>query len=388
MILGKKMSKSKFLFGLGYAILFVALFLEDMAFSFDTSLWARGLKLLSACVVLFGSISKTWKKQFFKEFMLGILIGIVILMCTGDFFFLIVILLGFNSSKINDETIFSLAFYCCLIMLLITLVMYGGGVLPDRLSYRTDFSFEARHSFGFVHSSAMPLAIFYMFTYYIAKNKEKTKLFIAMCFTIGEIIIYQFCKSRNAVIGTCLIAFLLLIIKNNLIGIRMNKIFRIISRWIAVICAGFSFIPGLFRYKGIFMPIWYAFDVIFTNRSLLTASAIQGYGIHLINTMSYSEYSSVGVTVDSYIHNGLVLDSAYTYILIRYGILIFLFFYIMLLSFYKKEKENVYMCIIYIVIVLINITDNDMLSYGCLPFLLIGIKNIWNKRTKRRKLKI
>ena len=105
-------------------------------------------------------------------------------------------------------------------------------------------------------------------------------------------------------------------------------------------------------YKKIYMPLWYRFDSIFTNRSLLSASAIQNYGIKLINNMSYSEYSGLTVSVDSYIHRGLVLDSGYLYILIRYGILILIFTYLILISFYKKNKNNIYMCVVFLIMIM------------------------------------
>lgn len=375
---------NKFIFRISYIIFFVSLFLDDMAFNMDTSIFIKSLKVMTVFCLLACSVSKTWKKRAFKEYLIGILIGLIILFCTGDFFFLIVILLGFNSLNITDNAIFKLAFHCCFVMLIISQLLYEIGVLPDVLSYRTDFSIEARHSFGFSHSTVFPLIVFYMFVYYIAEKKEKSKFIIVAFFMIIEFILYHFCMSRNALVGCILVSVGVLMIKNKYIKSRIRKRIQTLARWIPLVGICFSILPGYFRYKGFLTPFWYVFDTVFTNRSLLLASAIDSYGIHIINTMSYLEYSNVGVNVDSHVHYGLVLDSAYTYVLIRYGVLILVFLYSILLAFYKSEKENEYMCILFIVVVLINMTDNDIMSYGCLPILLIGLKNIWNKRFQLR----
>ncbi len=380
----KKIRVNEFLFGIGYIILFIALFLDDIAFRRDVSLIVKMLKALSICVLIFITINKEWGKSFFKEFIVSLLIGFIILICSGDFFFFIVILLGYNSSKIKDESIYKLAYYSCFIFLMFTLGLYLIGILPDVLSYRTDFSVEARHSFGFIHSTVLPLILCYMLSYYIAIKKEKTKVSTVLVFLFFGIVAYMYCKSRNAFAGILVIAFIALILKNKFIRKNLKVLFKFIAKWITLVCIIISVVSGILRYKGVFMPIWYAYDRVFTNRSLLASSAIESYGIHLINNMSYLEYSSLGVYVDSYIHHGLVLDNAYMYILIRYGILILIFTYMVLFSFYKEQKENVYTCVTFIVVIILNMTDNDMLSYGCLPFLLIGIKNIWNKVLRGR----
>lgn len=375
---------SKFIFSISYIIFFVSLFLDDMAFNMETSIFVKSLKVITVFCLLACSVSKTWEKKSFIEYMIGILIGLIILFCTGDFFFLIIILLGFNSIDITDNAIFRLAFHCCFIMLIISQLLYQIGILSDIISYRTDFNIEARHSFGFSHSTVFPLIVLYMFVYYIAEKKEKSKYIVIAFFMIIEFILYQFCMSRNALVGCFLVSIGVLMIKNKYIKSRIRKRIQTIARWIPLMGICFSILPGYFRYKEFITPFWNVYDTIFTNRSLLLASAIDGYGIHIINTMSYLEYSNLGVNVDSYVHYGLVLDSAYTYVLIRYGVLTLIFLYNILLAFYKKEKENEYMCILYIVIILINMTDNDIMSYGCLPILLIGLKNIWNKRFQLR----
>ena len=158
------------------------------------------------------------------------------------------------------------------------------------------------------------------------------------------------------------------------------KLLNFITKHIVTICIALSILPGLLRYYGIFSNFWYLFDTIFTNRSLLLSSAINTYGIHVFNNMNYSEFTSKIVYVDSYKWHGIILDSAYAYMLIRYGIIYLIFFWFIFKSVYKKYLGNYSAYIIIILIAIANAIDNDLLSYGALPFMLIGIRSLWTSK--------
>ena len=106
---------------------------------------------------------------------------------------------------------------------------------------------------------------------------------------------------------------LALLLRDKRIKNKIKKPLNLVSSWIVFVCIVFSILPGYLRYKGILLNYWYAFDQIFTNRSMLAASAFQSYGIPIVNTMNYNAYTNTPVYIDGYMNNGVVLDSAYIY---------------------------------------------------------------------------
>lgn len=58
---------NKFIFRISYIIFFVSLFLDDMAFNMDTSIFIKSLKVMTVFCLLACSVSKTWKKRLLKS---------------------------------------------------------------------------------------------------------------------------------------------------------------------------------------------------------------------------------------------------------------------------------------------------------------------------------
>lgn len=84
------------------------------------------------------------------------------------------------------------------------------------------------------------------------------------------------------------------------------------------------------------------------------------------------------------INNGVVLDSAYMYIVVRYGIAMLLFLWMVLHAYQKKQNISMMEKAAFITVVVANTIDNDMLSYECLPFIIIGIRNLPKIKCKLR----
>ena len=51
-----------------------------------------------------------------------------------------------------------------------------------------------------------------------------------------------------------------------------------------------------------------------------------------------------------------------------------------------KEKKNIFSCLVIILVAIANVTDNDLLSYGFLPFCISSINNIFATKTKKVRL--
>lgn len=379
-----KIQKKEYFFILCYVLFFISLFIDDVAFiNFDCSSFVKIMKALVMIFLTFLLVKQNWKKTDFFRAFFTVCFGILILFFTGDFFWLIIMMMAFASRNVDEKVIFKTSLYLIIVLSLAVVLSCLIGILPDIYSYRNAFSDIERHSFGFMHSASWPLCIFYLSTYYVMMKKNvKSKRFILALLCLLSIILFKLCGSRNALYLIILVTFFIILEPYFCNKKIVMKLLDFFGKHIGIICFALSILPGLLRYYGIFGNFWYFFDTIFTNRSLLSSSAISTYGIHFLNNMSYSEFTSQIVFVDSFKWNGIVLDSAYVYILIRYGVLVLIFLWFIFRSLYKKNRGSYSGCIIIILIALANIIDNDLLSYGALPFMLIGIRSLWTKSKK------
>lgn len=376
-----KIQKTEYLFILCYCLFFISLFIDDVAFiNFDCSIIVKIMKFLVMILSTFLLLKQKWEKEDFLKIFLTISFGALILFFTGDFFWLIIIMMAFASRTVDKKVIFRASIFLIIALSLIVILLCLIGVLPDIYTYRSNLSDNMRHSFGFMHSASLPLCIFYLSTYYVMIDKNmKSKRFVLLFLSFLSIILFKLCGSRNAFYLTILTTSLVVLESFFYNKKIIMKFLNILSKYIFIICAAVSILPGLLRYYGIFSNFWYSFDTIFTNRSLLFSSAINTYGIHFLNNMSYSEFTNQTVLINSIRQNGVVLDSAYVYMLIRYGVVILIFLWFVFKALYKKNSGSYSGCLIIILIALANIIDNDLLSYGALPFMLIGIRYLWTK---------
>lgn len=384
--MNKKLKKTEIFFIFYYVLFLTSLFIEDISFkNFNSKTLILIMKAFVALLLIFVALIRTWKKDFFFRFLIGVIIGIILLLFSGDFFWLIVILMGFVSSNVDEKLFFKVSFYTILILCIMVILGFIVGLLPDVITYRTDFSIENRHSFGFIHSSILSLCIFYLMIYYINFRENERKNIVLLLFLLINITLYKFCGSKNAFFATIILSITVFALKKEKIRKHSDTIIHFVSKHAILIFSIISFLPGYLRYKGLLMDIWYRFDLLFTNRSLLAASAINAYGVHVLNRIKYSDYMSTLVDVDSYRWNGIVLDNGYLYILVRYGIIVLILLWFIFRALYYYKNDSILDCAIIIILALVNMTDNDLLSYGFLPFMLLGIRNLWDKNIGKEK---
>lgn len=386
-IMKNKLQKKEFPFVLCYVMFFISLFIDDIAFTtFDCGFIIKAIKTLVAITSAILLLRQKWEKTDLLKALIIIGFGFLILLLTGDFFWLIAALLAFASRNVDKKTIFKTSLILITLLSLITFVLWITGVLPNIYTYRNDPSSIKRYSFGFSHSAVLPLCIFYLSTYYVMMKKdEKCKITILLLLVLLSIAAFIFCGSRNGLLSTIFVVALTMLeplLHNNKI---IMKTLSFLAKHIGIICFAIAILPGLLRYCGVFNDFWDSFDTVFTNRSLLSSSAINTYGIHIFNTMSYSDFANKTVFIGSVGWNGIVLDSAYVYILIRYGVIVLVFLWLILKSLYEDNSKSYKGYIIIILIALANVTDNDLISYGALPFMLIGIRSLWTKPKEQKK---
>ena len=224
----------------------------------------------------------------------------------------------------------------------------------------------------------------YLLLIYNNKVKKMQMVFLG----ILSFVVYKFCGSRNAFLGSVLlIGCYLVFMKNRKSGIKEKCIVEI-SKYAMVIASIFSILPSYFRCNGLNMSLWDLMDKIFTNRTLLGAAAINKFGLHLLNFMKTREYLNTEVIVDSSLQRGIVLDNGYLYITVRYGVLVLAISILIYNALYKQYVDSPLICAVLIVVVFANFTDNDLLSYGFLPMMVVGVQKLCASQKMKSKKEI
>lgn len=363
-----KLRKNEFLFFLSYIILYVSLFIGDVYNLNGFDAFAKNLRLCSYALILFSCINLKFRKKEFMQliavFMLTLFYGII----TGDLYWSILILLIYNAKNIDIKSIYRISSRILVIGIVVVLTFCVIGILPDILTTRNTIeqvNFD-RHSFGFYHSNVLPLLIFYLEVYYVCITKEKANNTTIALFMFLAIVANVFCNSRNAVISSIFLSVFIILEKK-----RSRNNHRLLYRTaiFSIPCMSvFSFAMMFLLLKG---GIWDTIDSVFSGRFRLAIFKMRRIGIHLINIMSNEIFASDNIVyVNGENLSSVTLDNGYLYIILRYGILILLFYFLVAYLLAKKNKDNGCVLVTIIAVFIINFVDNDLVDYSFLPFIL------------------
>lgn len=197
-----KFKKDEILFYLSYIILYVSLFIGDVYNIGSMDILARYLRIGSYTLIFISCINlRLKKKDFFRMFavlMVTLLYGVK----TGDLYWSILILLIYNSKKVDIERVYKTSSKIIVIGISSVLILCMFGVLPDILTSRNtveQINYN-RHSLGFYHSNVLPLLILYLEVYYICIAKERIRDNVIAFFMLLAGVVNTFCHSRNALI--------------------------------------------------------------------------------------------------------------------------------------------------------------------------------------------
>lgn len=355
--------KNTFIFYIFFTLYFVSLFICDLSFSskvIDVS--SKLLKLCSLAtmaIYLFMNFSRVKR----VETAIIIVFALVLFIASHDMIWIVLAFLCICSKEETSETIFKSSFKILLLLTCITLIGCLLGVIPDVTNLRSTNN-VVRHSLGFYHSNVLPIILFYLTVYYCILKENKTKPIVLFMIFLFNIIFFLLCNSKNAFLCTILILVISILTK-----LKFKVLNRTISFFSKRIMAIFFILSYLFTYlrsKALFINILNVFDKFLNHRIYLSALKYNIFGVHFLNFMDSETFFSIKHTI----------DNGYIYILLRYGILIAIIYTIINFSFIHVYKNKKSIQLIFIVVAFANFVDNDLFSYGFLPFLIIGINNI------------
>lgn len=352
--------------GAAYILFYCALFFSDLVI--DIAIVSKVLKYTSYLFFAICCFEKKYKKKEFIISVLSILFSLLLALFTKDFYFAILFLIIICSkfSKENDRFIFNLSFYSLLLLATITVILALLGIL-DIVNTPTD-SYPERLGMGFYHSNVLPLIILYLLSYrfYIKSgNIGLTEIIIWLIIIIAT---FGICKSRNSLVLSIIIIAMCIIKQHKKSQNYFNAAFKIkpfqffCKNSILILSAG-SLLLTLIAGTGI--KIVYSINRFFSGRFALAYLKMRMVGLHFINLMDGTKFDEVGYT----------LDNGYLYTILRYGIIFILLYVFVQKSFVDKMKKNNFMIFEFTIITVANFIDNDLYSYGFLPFIIVSAAN-------------
>ena len=368
-----KFKKNEFVFQLSYIVLYVSLFIGDVYSIGNTDTVARYLRIGSYILIFISCINLRLKRKDFFRMVAILMVTLLYGIETRDLYWSILILLIYNSKNVDMERVYKISFKILVIGIISVLILCIFGFLPDVLTSRNTVNQinYNRHSFGFYHSNVLPLLIFYLEVYYICIVKEKVRDNIIVLFMLFAGVANTFCHSRNALILSLALSIFVIFAKK----MRKDE-YKILYRSTAlsIPCMSiFSFSMMFLLLKG---GIWNTIDTFFSGRFRLAIFKMRRIGIHLINIMSNESFVNDNITyLDGKYMSSIVLDNGYLYVILRYGILIILGYFLIAYCLAKKNKGNACVLGALIAVFIANFVDNDLVDYSFLPFILWAFNN-------------
>ena len=382
-----KLKRREMLFYLSYVIVYISLFIGDVYNGGSLDAFARYLRICSYVLIFTSCINLKLKKKEIFQMIAVLMVTLLYAVKTGDLYWSILILLIYNSKRAKIENIYKMSLRIIVLGIISVLVLCVVGVLPDVLTSRNtveQINYN-RHSLGFYHSNVLPLLIFYLEVYYICITKERARNKVIVFFMSIAIVVNFFCHSRNALILSVSLSMFIFIAKK-----KKKHAYRALYRAtiFSIPCMSiFSFAMMFLLLKG---GIWNTIDSFFSGRFRLAIFKMRRIGIHLINIMSNEFFSRDNIVyVNGQDISTIALDNGYLYIILRYGIIILLFYFVIAYLLARKNKESACVLGTLIAVFIANFVDNDLVDYSFLPFILWAF-NDWktNRVIKNVKEKV
>lgn len=369
-----KIKKNELFFYFSFVCLYISLFLGDIYQTDFISNLSKILRLtayLSIVLHFFFAGLKLELKGFIK-FMAIFAVTLAYGLITKDLYWSILIIYIYMSRSICQDRILKISMSLLIGGTICVIFLCAVGVLPDVMTARNSDLADTfvRHSFGFYHSNVLPLIMIYVELYYIFIKNERVKSSVVVMFFLIQCLLYLSNNSRNAFFVS--IVFTTLMIYEKYIGIKKSaqKVFYACTKIMVPVLSIFSFAMMFLLLRG---GIWNTIDTLFSGRFRLAIFKMRRVGLHFINIMSNDAFVSDNI---NYVNNKMLdtvtLDNGYLYIILRYGILAILFYYVVSFLLTKKAKGSMYKLTCLLVVFVVNFIDNDLVDYSFLPFIIMA----------------
>lgn len=346
------------LFYLGYSLYFLSMFILDVN-SYEVIIYTV-LRYTSYIIFfLHIMITNRYNRKIIIRITLFLLFAVIVAVLTHDIYYLgvsLIILASLHEDiyKIIN-TSFKLLLSCSVIVALLTLLG-----IEENVSFI--YNGKTRMGMGYYHSDVLPMIIFYLGSWRII-IKKKLNLFEIFLLLISTLSVYIACRSRNGLITvSVLIIYAYLNRRHTSKKLKQERndsfITRLAYKYSILMLTVLSLVLTIFN--GYHISSIYKINQIFSGRFALAYHKMNDVGLHFVNLM----------TGDAYTRNQVVVDNGYLYVILRYGF-VFILLYIYIQYLIYKKYDNL-ICFIFAITSVACFVDNDLFSYGFLPYILLA----------------
>jgi len=292
---------------------------------------------------------------------------------TRDYYLIVVAMLAVDMCKLNMKDFFRISFLILLFLTIVVVLLSVIGIIPMVSSVReTAYNHGAvRYAMGFKGGLFLPNIIVYCVCYYYS-FKGKVKFIDFICFQMLGIIVFFLCDSRNGLIALEIMYVFLLFWKISKKSDRLKKIIGF--------AASISF--SLIAILSIYLLNAYKIQTTFSK---MANDILSGrlWGAMMNSFLSPFEWIHFESSTHFMEKLKYAYDNGYYFVMARYGyiMLILLCIIVFFICRYMRDENNYTAVFGLIVVGLLNFIDNGLISYGFLPYMLIGIYSMFRYMT-------
>ena len=335
----------------------------------------KGIRYVAYAICLF-RISKCVVPQ--KHILpLALLAGAFLLsgVATQNLTFPLYTLIFLAAIEVDGKLLVKVTVYIQGILLFLIVALSQCHIIED---YIFDITTRMRHGLGFSWTTTGPILFFYFCMGLIYLKEEELTI---RHYAFLEIInLWLFHKTDSKMAFLLLSAVLLFFMLESLNHKKWSILSKFNKLYIVSPFLMFGFTLLIIKQYVRSNPTWTAINQIMSNRLTLAQDAFKTYGLKLlgqkIHWIGY-DYSTLYRLPETYNY----VDSSYLQIGFNNGVL-FLLAIMLLYSYgiYKAIKNNdYYLVMLYLIILLLSLTEPRLLNLAYNPFPLLGLANINNR---------
>lgn len=334
-----KINSYNFLYYIAYVSFFVKTVLFEKS-QIDSMLNVKVIELASTictllflinCIIIMLLLQTYTKKEIYIIFLLIILFSISALQ-SRSITLISGLILIISSKKIDFDKFSKLSLIIQMIVVgfIITLALSGSIDVGTNIRY---YNGEIRYALGFRHPNTLAMLSFQMICQYIYIKRKKNSYKKYLISLLSIVVIYRITDSNTALLMSLSVIFLTLIYEK-IIQRRFNyrKIEKIVKKMlkfsgslVLIICGYFWMNPD--RLNAITM----------VSRIRLIKNYFEAYGINLFGNKIIigTDVTLPGLSTGYY-----YLDNAYAWILIKFGVLVFICLLFAYIIYFRKLIQH------------------------------------------------
>jgi hypothetical protein len=356
----------------------------------------RLIVMAGLAIVIFNS--KISKKNFIFLSLMSLFALVNIVVKDGSIDVLTLLLIIFASKKAKLSSVFKTSIVSISVAYLFVIVLSQIGVIEsvNVTRYLNLWIWKGgytRTSLGFQFPNQVPLALFYIATLSLIYFQSNFTVSIAVILLIVNFIVYSQCNARTPFVLTIIVTVIGLMLAGNKVDDKKKRIIAKISIGVIIITLLLSYIlPLLYASSSVVKTI----DLILNHRISSGYLAIQKNGISLFGSGREAGTVANGIKNIYTVEYTLNVDNGFVIFLLQYGLVItLLYFYLgARLIRIAKNRNNIYIIIAIVLIVIANISDANLVSTRVWPIFTICFNYndalVWgqaNNRMMKLKLK-